>query len=112
VLNVVGGRIQHARDQHLAVGEVDLLEQDPLMRVTWVGRLNGDRRWPRREDEINDISQRNIVGMWSLVVAPAEMQAHSFRGDIAGGMVERLYMQVDSAAKLIQSFVMMAEVGR
>src|SRR6185436_20493058 len=57
VLDEVGGGVEHARDDHLVVGQLDLAEHDPLVRVARVGALEGERLRPRLQHHRQDLAQ-------------------------------------------------------
>jgi hypothetical protein len=70
----------------LALGQLDPLEQGPFMRVARVGSLE---RRSRREHDINDLGERHVVMVRSLVIAPAQMQAGVRRRDRPGSLNTR-----------------------
>src|SRR5260370_28262595 len=63
------------------------------MRVTWVGSFQHQRRWSRSQESADEVAQRHIVVMRSLVIPPADMHAHAIWRNIPGRMIERLHMQ-------------------
>jgi hypothetical protein len=46
-------------------------KQNPLVRVARVGGLERDRHGLGRENEVDDVGERHIAVMRTLVVAPA-----------------------------------------
>jgi hypothetical protein len=60
------------------------------MRVARVGSLERDRRRPRREDDIDDLGERHVPMVRSLVIAPAQMHPHALRRDRGQRMAQRL----------------------
>src|SRR5215470_17946905 len=87
VLDEVGGRIEHARDQHLVFGWLDALEHLPLVRVARVRSLERETVRTGGEDDVEEIGDRNVVVMRALVVAPAQMQARALGRDVGEGVV-------------------------
>src|SRR2546427_2297028 len=90
VLDEVGRRVQHARDDHPVVRQADLAEHDPFVLVTPVRALEGQGLGPRLQGDRQELSQRDIPVMRPLVVAPAEVKANAVGGNVAQRMVERL----------------------
>jgi hypothetical protein len=99
VLDEVGRRVDHARDEAFPVGQLHFFEDVPLVLVAGVGALEADRRGPCLQHRLDDLTQRNIVVVRALVVAPAEMQAHLLGRDVFGRSVEHLEVEVDDLAK-------------
>src|SRR5262245_26952055 len=69
MLDEVGRRVEHARDENLAGGQLHALEQPPLVRVPWIRGLERDARRPRGEDDVDDVGERDVVVVRPLVVA-------------------------------------------
>src|SRR5882672_4684407 len=90
MLDEVGRRVQHARDDHPVVRQTDLAEHDPFVLVTRVRALEGQGLGPRLQGDRQELSQRDIPVMRPLVVAPAEVKANAIGGNVAQRMVERL----------------------
>src|SRR5712692_9864651 len=53
MLDEIGLRLEHAWDQHLALGELHGLEDLPLVRVTRISGLEGDRARPSEEHDVD-----------------------------------------------------------
>ena len=100
VLDEVGRRVDHARDDAFPVGQLHVLEDVPFVLVTGIGALEGDCRGSGLQHGLDDLTQGNVVVARGFVVAPAEMQAHALGRDIFGRRVEHLKMHVDDLAKL------------
>jgi hypothetical protein len=99
VLDEVGRRVDHARDEAFPFGQLHLLEDGPFVLVTGVDALEADRRGLCLQHRLDDLTQRNIVVVRALVVAPAEMPAHLLGRDVFGRSVEHLEVEVDDLAK-------------
>src|SRR5690606_18547058 len=72
VLDEVRRGVDDAGDDHLAFGQLYVLEDTPLMLVTRIGALEGDARGPGRQHGLDDLAQRDVVVVGPLVVTPAE----------------------------------------
>src|SRR6202044_2982281 len=101
VLDVVGGGVEHAGDEDLAVGQGDVLEDLPLVLVPGVGALEGDRGRARGQHQVDDVGQRDVGVVRALVVAPAQVHAQPVRRDVAGGVVDGLQALGHHAAELL-----------
>ena len=58
------------------------------MRVARIGRLEKQCLRPRPHAGVEYLGERDIMRMRALVIAPADVQAHRFRRDVAGGVVD------------------------
>ena len=58
------------------------------------GEVEGDRCRPCLQ-QLDNLTQGNVVVVRTFVVAPAEMEAHALGRDVFGRRVEYLEMQVD-----------------
>ena len=94
MLDEVGFRLDHARDEHLPIRQLDLLEQRPFVRVTRVGRLDRDRRGPRAEHDVDHVGERDVAVMRAFVVAPTEMHTQPLGRDVRHRVIERLDVQL------------------
>src|SRR5262249_50243267 len=90
VFYIVGFRLDHTGDKDLILRQLHLLEELPFVGVARVGGFEGDPVWPGCKDDVDDVRQRHIVVVRTLVVAPAQMQAQLVRRNIGQGMIERL----------------------
>jgi hypothetical protein len=90
VLDRVDLDVDHAEDQVLAVGQVDLLEDLPLVRVARVGALDVERPRVRLQDRLDDVPQRHVLVVRAGVVAPAHVQADLLLGDAVERRVQRV----------------------
>src|SRR5262245_66371677 len=52
-------------NQYLAVRKFGLLPNPPLMLMARIGRLDGGSAGADRQNEIDDITQRDIVFVWA-----------------------------------------------
>ena len=90
VLDEVGRRVDHARDEAFPVGQLHFFEDGPFVLMTRVSALEADRRGPCLQHRLDDLTQRNVVIVRALIVAPAEMEAHTLGRDVFGRGVEHL----------------------
>src|SRR5271166_994171 len=93
VLDKIGLRFDDTGDQHLAVGQFHVLEDLPFMRMTRVGRLEGEAARPGQKDGFDDVPERHVAMMRAFVIAPAEVQTQLLRRDVLQRMIERLDME-------------------
>jgi hypothetical protein len=100
VLDEVGRRVEHARNDHPVVGQTDLAEHDPLVLVARVRPLEGERLGLGLQRHRQELTQRDVAMVRALVVAPAEVQAHPIGGDVAQGVIERLDVRRGDLQKL------------
>src|SRR5262245_2067595 len=90
VLDEVGRRVQHTRDDHPVVGQADLAEHDPLVLVARVGPFEREGLGLRLQRDRQELTQRDVPMVRALVVAPAEVQAHPVGRNIAQGVIQHL----------------------
>src|SRR6267143_4301608 len=90
VLDEVGRGVEHARDDHAVVGQADLAEHDPLVLVARIGALEGQGLGLGLQRDRQELAQRDVPVVRPLVIAPAEVQPHAVRRDVAERVVERL----------------------
>ncbi len=102
MLDEVGRRIQDARDEQLALGQFHLLEQLPLVVVTWVASFERDGAWARAEHDVDDVLERNVEVVRALVVAPAQVHAQLLGRDAGHGVVQCLHLLANLAAELLR----------
>ena len=89
VLNKVGLRLDHARDQHFALGQFHILENRPFMRMAWVGGLEREAARLGEKDGLDDVSERHVAMVRTFVISPAEVQAQPVRRDVLQRVIER-----------------------
>jgi len=92
MLDEVGRRVEHAGDDELVVGQLHLAEHDPLVLVTRIGALEGERLRTGPERDGQDLAERDVAVMRALVVAPAQVQAKSIGRDVAERVIERFHV--------------------
>ena len=88
VFNKVRGGIDHAWNQDLLVWNLDRLQVLPFVLVTRVGAFETQRLRAGLEANIDDLAEREVVGVRALVVAPANMKPHRILGDSDGRRIE------------------------
>src|SRR5437016_3743347 len=71
MLDEVGLRFDDPRDENLALRQLDLFEQRPLVRMTRIRGLDCDRGGTRTEGDVDHVGQRDVAVMRTFVVAPA-----------------------------------------
>ena len=79
MLDEVRGRVDDAGNQNLVLGNIDVLEILPFVVVARIGGFDADRLRARLEGDVDDLGQRQVVGVRPLVVAPADVQPHAVR---------------------------------
>src|SRR6266536_6694745 len=89
MLDEVRRRIDDAGNENLVVGNLDVLQIFPFMVVAWIGGFDAERRRERPEGNVDDFGQRQVVSVWSLVVAPADMQPHAVDRQASRRSIER-----------------------
>ena len=77
MLDVVGGRAQHAGDQDLVVRQLRVAKHRPLVRMARIGGLEQQRLGLGLEQHRQQVAHRHVVVMRPFVVAPAAMHAHA-----------------------------------
>ena len=60
MLDEVGGRVDDAGNQHLALRRLHALEHPPLVSVARIGGLERDAGGARLEDEVEDVGQGDV----------------------------------------------------
>ena len=103
------GDVDHAGDQDLAVRQLCVLPHLPLVIVARVGALDQHGLRLGGPDDIGDLAQRHVAVVRAGVVAPAQVHAHLFRRDVAGGVVQRRNVQFHVVAETAQ--IELAELG-
>ena len=110
--------INDAGDQDLVVGDFCAAQILPFMRMARIGRLERQSGRPRPHAHVEDLGQRDVVGVRAFVISPAQMHAHRLRRDIGGRLVERCDVALRNAQELAVRQVLIlvvpgrAEIGR
>ena len=110
MLDEVGRRVEHARDEDLARGQLHALEQPPLVRVSRIGGLEGNAGRPRGEDDVDDVGEGDVVVVRPLVVTPAHVQTRPLRRDVGERVVQRVHVQAGHPAELVEAQVGVLDV--
>jgi len=63
MLDVVGLKLEHPRNEDLALRETDALKEPPLVRVPRIGRLERHTARAGCEDDVDNVRERHIVVM-------------------------------------------------
>ncbi len=74
----VGGMADHARHQRGAVFQFDVLPHPPFVFVTHIGEFERHAASLHLQDDVDDVLERNVVLVRSVVAAPADMQPDFF----------------------------------
>ena len=77
VLDQVGGVADHAGHQHLAVRQLDVLPHLPFVLVAHVGRLERIALRLDLQHQVDDVLERQVVGVRPVPAAPAQVIAHA-----------------------------------
>ena len=93
MLDEVGRRIQHPRDQPLALRQRHLLEQLPFVPEPGIGSLERQGAGPGLESKLDNLLERRVEVMRSFVIAPAQVHPQLVHRDVAQGVVEGLHVQ-------------------
>src|SRR5262245_25596751 len=101
MLDNVRCRVNDPWDKHLPSGELYVLPHLPLMLMAPVSCHNGHGGWPRREQHIDNVSERHVVVARRLPCPPAHVHADLLRWNVSGGMVQRLHVLGDHGAELL-----------
>src|SRR5207249_260011 len=91
-----------SRHQDFSARQLDLFPHAPLVLVARVRRLDEIGAGAHAEDQVDDVLQRDVAGMRSGPASPADVVAHAILGDALQGMVERLDVQRDPAAIVVE----------
>ena len=79
-----------AGDEHLAVRQLDVLPQPPLVLVARVGLLDQVVAGAHLEDEVDHVGERRVVHVGAVPAAEADVVADALLGDVPQRVVERL----------------------
>mmetsp|Transcript_47484 Transcript_47484/g.146977 ORF Transcript_47484/g.146977 Transcript_47484/m.146977 type:complete len:486 (-) Transcript_47484:26-1483(-) len=102
VLDVAGGGVQHARHQHLALGQLGGLEDLPLVAVARVAGLDAEVLGLGRQHELHDLGQRHVVVVRARVVAPADVHPQVLRGDLGQRLVQHPHSRGGGGQEVLQ----------
>jgi len=69
VLDVIGCGVDHAGNHNLAFRQLHGLENMPFMLVAGIGSFERKGRGTARQHQIDDVGQRNVVIVWSRIIA-------------------------------------------
>src|SRR5947199_6448486 len=89
MLDKIRGRVDDTRNKNLIVGNFDRLEIFPFVIVARISGLDADCLRPCFESDINNLYQRQIVGVRTFVIAPADVQPHAVSRKARGRGVEQ-----------------------
>src|SRR6187200_2950643 len=81
VLNDICRVRDDARDQQLSVRQFHVAPYLPLVLVTDVARLQRIRARMNRQQQIDDVAERDVGEMWTMPAAPAHVIADALLGD-------------------------------
>ena len=83
----VGAMSDHAGDQDNIVRQAKILEHLPLMFVTGVRGLDREFARVHAEQDVDDLLERKIELVRSVIAAPADMKANLLPGNAAQRMI-------------------------
>ena len=90
MLDIVGCVAQQAGDEDLAVGQLDVLPDPPLVHVSRVGDLEGVGAGVDHEHVRRDLSERQVMHARTVVEPVAGVQPDLVLGNPAQRVIERL----------------------
>ncbi len=102
MLDEIRLRFDDAGDQHLAVRQLDPLEELPFVSVPRIRGFERDAAGARLEHDVDDVLERHIAVVGAFVVAPAKMQTKLLGTSVSQRMVERLDMHGRPLAEFLQ----------
>ncbi len=73
MLDEIGAMADDAGDQGGARRQFRLLEDAPLMLVAGIGGLDGEAARLHAKDQVDDVTERDVVVVRAVVAAPADM---------------------------------------
>jgi len=100
MLDKVGQAVDHAGNDDLVVGQRQLLEYPVLVGVPRVGEREEKAADLGLPDDRQNVGERHIAIVRSLVIAPADMQAHPVARDVFEGGVDRRDDSLDKAEEV------------
>src|SRR5262249_18877653 len=101
VLDYVSGVANDARNQDLAVWQLDVLPDHPLVFVARIGGFDGIRLGVDFQNQVDDVFQRDVAGVGRIHAAPAQVVPHAILGNAAQGVVVRLDVHLRDAAQFL-----------
>jgi hypothetical protein len=110
VLDIVGARIDHSRNEYFSCGQTHLLEYPPLMFVARIGSFEGERTALDCQKQVDDLFQGNIPVMWTVIIAPAHMHAYPVWRETAKSIIEHFYVLSQVIAKFVERSIGKANV--
>ena len=77
MLDQIGRVADHARQDHLAVRQLDVVPQLPFVLVAHVGRLERIALRLDLQHQADDVLERQVVGVRPVPASPAQVIAHA-----------------------------------
>ena len=93
VLDDVGGMADDAGDDHFALRKFHIFPNTPLVLVARVGGLDRVGVGLHLENDIDDVTERNVELMRPMIAAPAGMKANFLWRNVSQAMIEGLDAQ-------------------
>ena len=81
VLDEIRRRIETTRDDQLVARKREVAPEPPFVGVSRVRALETQAGGSRREDDLGDLLEGDVMVVWPFVVAPANVHAHAVGGD-------------------------------
>jgi len=100
MLDEVAGVAHDAGDQELALGQLHVLPHAPFVVVARVGGLDGVALRAHGEDQVDEIAQRQVVLVRTVIAPPADVEADALGRDVSQRVVQRLDAQRGERAVL------------
>ena len=101
MLDEVRRRVDHARDQHVVVGDLVLLPRAPLVAVARVRGLEQQAPGLRLQHRRQHLRKSDVAHVRALVVAPAHVHADPVAGHVPQGVVQHLDVQLGPVHELV-----------
>ena len=100
MLDEVRLRLDDPGDEDQVVGKPDVGPHRVLVSVARVRRLERQRRHVGLHDDVDDVGQRHVAVMRTLVVAPAQVQSRTIARHALERMVQRGNVHLDALPEL------------
>src|SRR5438445_13555392 len=88
-LDDVRRRVDDPGDEYLPSREPHVLPYFPLLLMAPIRPHDRQGRRPRREQNVDDVSERHVVVVWCLTGTPAHVHTDALWCNVAGGSVKR-----------------------
>ncbi len=110
MLDEIGQAVDHPGDQDLVIGERQLFEDAVLVSVARIGEGQEEAADIGLLDDRQDVGERHVAIVRTLVIAPADMQAHLVARDVLERLVDRRDDALDKAEKVAERPVLVGQM--